>query len=168
MITLLKLNAAYCVGKKLLDGADMPCEKVINWLLCWIYLYRGIYHKHYDHDKLYRDYMYISFQHVMKGVLPMMKNYDITVLYIHEIATIIWIGLIIYDIKAQERHDYTPPTTRYNKPFYENNTGCPICLEEFSRGESVYELECRHIFHDRCILEWLKEHGKCAYCYKEC
>jgi hypothetical protein len=49
----------------------------------------------------------------------------------------------------------------------QRETKCSICLEEFTRGESVCELPCKHIFHDACVREWLKREPTCPVCRKE-
>ncbi|KAN0033346.1 hypothetical protein ACTA71_002770 [Dictyostelium dimigraforme] len=38
---------------------------------------------------------------------------------------------------------------------------CPICLEEFTKGQSVARLECWCIFHTNCISEYLLKSKKC-------
>ncbi len=39
---------------------------------------------------------------------------------------------------------------------------CSICLEEI-RNDSK-ELSCKHVFHDKCITEWLKKAHTCPTC----
>mmetsp|Transcript_381 Transcript_381/g.355 ORF Transcript_381/g.355 Transcript_381/m.355 type:complete len:182 (+) Transcript_381:449-994(+) len=45
---------------------------------------------------------------------------------------------------------------------------CPICLETFSLtpNESLIHLPCnkKHLFHEACILEWLKRDKQCPLC----
>jgi hypothetical protein len=48
----------------------------------------------------------------------------------------------------------------------QRETKCSICLEEFSRGETVCELPCKHIFHDACVREWLRREATCPVCRK--
>lgn len=56
--------------------------------------------------------------------------------------------------------------------FQEANTDCAICLEPFSEtdpktGKSVYvrELGCWHMFHDKCVVEWLTKYKRvCPVC----
>ncbi|CAE8680047.1 unnamed protein product [Polarella glacialis] len=38
---------------------------------------------------------------------------------------------------------------------------CSVCLENFSHGEVVRELPCRHTFHIGCIDDWLKRTPSC-------
>ena len=45
----------------------------------------------------------------------------------------------------------------------ENNTeDCSICLENTTRDDT--QLICGHVFHDRCLNEWLDEHTTCPVC----
>lgn len=44
---------------------------------------------------------------------------------------------------------------------------CPICLEIFKPGEEVLiskASECRHIFHEKCLSQWLNLHDECPCC----
>lgn len=37
---------------------------------------------------------------------------------------------------------------------------CTICLEEVTNKP----YECGHVYHDKCIKKWLKEHNTCPNC----
>jgi hypothetical protein len=44
---------------------------------------------------------------------------------------------------------------------------CCICLECYASGESIcvpISEECDHVFHEECIVEWLKTHSECPLC----
>ena len=41
---------------------------------------------------------------------------------------------------------------------------CPICLVEIAENMDCISLICEHIFHDKCITEWLKIHNNCPLC----
>ena len=46
-------------------------------------------------------------------------------------------------------------------------TSCCICFEEFEEAVSVRETPCKHLFHETCILKWIKlkiEQPECPYC----
>jgi len=60
-----------------------------------------------------------------------------------------------------------PPTAQRNPS--EMHSTCPICIEDFERGEKLRMLpRCRHIFHTDCILPWLTERqGCCPLCKTE-
>ena len=50
----------------------------------------------------------------------------------------------------------------------EGVTHCSICLDDTLHGEWVPRLECGHIFHDRCLLQWVTGLGtmrnRCPMC----
>uniref|UniRef100_A0A4W3JY77 E3 ubiquitin-protein ligase DZIP3-like n=1 Tax=Callorhinchus milii TaxID=7868 RepID=A0A4W3JY77_CALMI len=41
---------------------------------------------------------------------------------------------------------------------------CVICHEELVPSEDCYMLECKHVFHRKCIDHWLKEQSTCPIC----
>eukprot|EP00598_Pedospumella_elongata_P004959 CAMPEP_0184983162 /NCGR_PEP_ID=MMETSP1098-20130426/12483_1 /TAXON_ID=89044 /ORGANISM="Spumella elongata, Strain CCAP 955/1" /LENGTH=351 /DNA_ID=CAMNT_0027506967 /DNA_START=493 /DNA_END=1548 /DNA_ORIENTATION=+ len=41
---------------------------------------------------------------------------------------------------------------------------CSICLEEYTRGDTVRTLPCLHCFHAPCVDHWLREHNTCPVC----
>jgi hypothetical protein len=46
-------------------------------------------------------------------------------------------------------------------------SSCCICFEEFEETVSVRETPCKHLFHDNCILKWIKlkiDQPECPYC----
>lgn len=58
------------------------------------------------------------------------------------------------------------------KNFYKNKTGyiktdnerCPICFENFTRGEEYNILNCIHVFHKHCLDLWLDNAQNCPMC----
>ncbi|KAK8298386.1 hypothetical protein V6Z12_D05G251400 [Gossypium hirsutum] len=44
------------------------------------------------------------------------------------------------------------------------NKECAICLDEFSEGDEVASMPCTHVFHDGCIIKWLKTSHLCPLC----
>lgn len=49
----------------------------------------------------------------------------------------------------------------------ENNRECCICFEEHHLHDKVMRLPCAHIYHPRCITEWLNRHCTCPVCRYE-
>lgn len=42
---------------------------------------------------------------------------------------------------------------------------CSICLEALATGPTV-ALQCKHVFHEKCIKDWLKRQSNCPNCRK--
>ncbi|XP_062021092.1 uncharacterized protein LOC133737574 [Rosa rugosa] len=41
---------------------------------------------------------------------------------------------------------------------------CTICLEDFEPKEEVMLTPCNHMFHEECIVPWVKSNGRCPVC----
>ncbi|GAA0140639.1 ubiquitin-protein ligase [Lithospermum erythrorhizon] len=46
----------------------------------------------------------------------------------------------------------------------EHGKRCAICLEDLRIKEVVTLTPCNHMFHDDCIVPWVKSHGSCPVC----
>ncbi|KAM3144510.1 hypothetical protein pb186bvf_003379 [Paramecium bursaria] len=44
---------------------------------------------------------------------------------------------------------------------------CSVCLFEFKADEKCRELQCKHLYHSKCIKEWLLENKCCPLCKNE-
>lgn len=42
-----------------------------------------------------------------------------------------------------------------------NHKNCSICLTPFEIGEKAVRIPCKHIFHEDCLVPWLKQNGTC-------
>lgn len=40
---------------------------------------------------------------------------------------------------------------------------CTICLEELGDGVQITKLPCSHIYHNDCIVQWLKTSHLCPH-----
>jgi hypothetical protein len=49
-------------------------------------------------------------------------------------------------------------------PKLENHDNCSICLSEFRALSQVTPLPCRHVFHESCIKQWVKDEAICPNC----
>lgn len=51
-------------------------------------------------------------------------------------------------------------------PVEEKDVGenCCICCEEFAVGSSTARLECGHLYHPKCIVEWVRHNAVCPLC----
>ncbi|KAH6657409.1 hypothetical protein BKA67DRAFT_188325 [Truncatella angustata] len=60
------------------------------------------------------------------------------------------------------------PTPLLQKPGSElvrQDASCPICTEDFSDGVDLRKLPCSHLYHPRCIDQWLRDFGvTCPLC----
>ncbi|KAK1440067.1 hypothetical protein QVD17_05892 [Tagetes erecta] len=49
-----------------------------------------------------------------------------------------------------------------------DETNCAICLQDFEKEDEGRELpSCRHVFHVKCIDEWLIRQGSCPMCRRD-
>ncbi|XP_060570412.1 RING finger protein 122-like [Ruditapes philippinarum] len=44
------------------------------------------------------------------------------------------------------------------------NDTCPVCLDEFLSKEKIAICTCHHVFHSKCLLEWLRHKNNCPMC----
>ncbi|WZZ59600.1 hypothetical protein YC2023_059707 [Brassica napus] len=41
---------------------------------------------------------------------------------------------------------------------------CNICMDKVVRGEIINALQCNHIYHHQCIIDWIRMNLKCPTC----
>lgn len=41
---------------------------------------------------------------------------------------------------------------------------CAVCKDDFEIAQDTIQLPCKHVFHDECILPWIKQSGTCPVC----
>jgi len=61
-------------------------------------------------------------------------------------------------------HRYKTPTKRQEKERDCDTMECSFCLCEFEDNDLVKTLPCFHMFHQKEIDEWLREHTECPLC----
>lgn len=44
---------------------------------------------------------------------------------------------------------------------------CSICLVPAQKGDRIYELVCRHLFHQKCIKPWFEKSTVCPNCRRD-
>eukprot|EP01017_Pseudomicrothorax_dubius_P026042 TRINITY_DN2876_c0_g1_i12.p1 TRINITY_DN2876_c0_g1~~TRINITY_DN2876_c0_g1_i12.p1 ORF type:complete len:191 (+),score=31.09 TRINITY_DN2876_c0_g1_i12:60-575(+) len=55
------------------------------------------------------------------------------------------------------------PLVKYSKA--ECQVGdCSVCKDEFNEEEPVRKMPCEHLFHNDCLVPWLKSHNSCPTC----
>jgi len=52
-----------------------------------------------------------------------------------------------------------------NSPMLQQD--CAVCKDEFEVSQETIELPCEHVFHNECILPWIKQSGTCPVCRYE-
>ncbi|XP_052177553.1 uncharacterized protein LOC127791609 [Diospyros lotus] len=50
------------------------------------------------------------------------------------------------------------------EPEEDDGKRCAICLEDFEPREPVMLTPCNHMFHEDCIVPWLKSQARCPVC----
>ncbi|XP_073123344.1 uncharacterized protein [Henckelia pumila] len=60
----------------------------------------------------------------------------------------------------------TKSTSGDSKNILQDDIGkrCAVCLEDFETREFVTSTPCDHMFHEACIVPWVKSQGKCPVC----
>lgn len=60
--------------------------------------------------------------------------------------------------------NYPVTTVRPDVSLPNSADSCVICLSDFSAGEAIRTLSCKHVFHKECIDNWLGSHTTCPLC----
>ncbi|KAL1506782.1 hypothetical protein ABEB36_006083 [Hypothenemus hampei] len=74
------------------------------------------------------------------------------------------------ELRALHGNGLSPPASKAAVEALESETisksgiNCPICLSEYSVGELVKKMPCKHFFHPHCILPWLAKTNSCPLC----
>ena len=70
--------------------------------------------------------------------------------------------------EEQDSHNKKNPNQILNIDFksYTGKEGvdCSICTENFKNEDQVSNMECKHLFHKDCIIEWGKYKNTCPIC----
>ncbi|XP_059665026.1 uncharacterized protein LOC132311219 [Cornus florida] len=46
----------------------------------------------------------------------------------------------------------------------DDGKACAVCLEDLESQQMVMTTPCGHMFHEDCIVPWIKSHGQCPVC----
>lgn len=57
------------------------------------------------------------------------------------------------------KHNKINPTKIILLDLIENP--CSICLEDFKTNDQLYELKCKHLYHQKCLNEWMDINDTC-------
>eukprot|EP00188_Purpureofilum_apyrenoidigerum_P005173 Plantae.Rhodophyta-Purpureofilum_apyrenoidigerum.ctg64703.p1 GENE.Plantae.Rhodophyta-Purpureofilum_apyrenoidigerum.ctg64703~~Plantae.Rhodophyta-Purpureofilum_apyrenoidigerum.ctg64703.p1 ORF type:complete len:295 (-),score=32.57 Plantae.Rhodophyta-Purpureofilum_apyrenoidigerum.ctg64703:335-1219(-) len=52
----------------------------------------------------------------------------------------------------------------YTKPLDSEAATCVICVESYDQGDELFELPCKHQYHQACVTQWLLKHNTCPIC----
>jgi E3 ubiquitin-protein ligase RNF115/126 len=47
------------------------------------------------------------------------------------------------------------------------DNSCSVCKDDFEINQKLIYVPCKHIFHEECLLPWLKERNSCPTCRYE-
>ncbi|KAF9483496.1 hypothetical protein BDN70DRAFT_799746 [Pholiota conissans] len=74
-------------------------------------------------------------------------------------------GVVARDTSEEDASTSLPKEPSENKPWFEQQVECAICLSQFVKGDKVRVLPCHHIFHLSEVDEWLIQRKKlCPIC----
>jgi E3 ubiquitin-protein ligase RNF115/126 len=49
----------------------------------------------------------------------------------------------------------------------DSDNSCSVCKDAFEVSQNVIYMPCKHLYHNECILPWLKERNSCPTCRYE-
>ncbi len=55
--------------------------------------------------------------------------------------------------------------SKKNKAEKEHEEICSICLCDLENTKNIFLSDCRHIYHFKCIKQWLEINNNCPLCY---
>lgn len=55
---------------------------------------------------------------------------------------------------------------RFWKGVYDDGWLCAICTCSYD-GDSLYQMKCKHIYHQACLEEWLRYRRNCPLCRRD-
>lgn len=79
--------------------------------------------------------------------------------------------------KTVRRKRGRSPTTSFSKPDSEDGGPattsptssqrsqlCAVCLDGFKENQKVFQLPCKHFYHEQCLKPWMQKTGSCPSC----
>lgn len=77
-----------------------------------------------------------------------------------------FMGVISQSInKCRNSNDDLSNTPLLNKEMATNyNDICAICLDNYKENDIISELDCNHIYHNKCISDWIIINNTCPQC----
>ncbi|KAK7343313.1 hypothetical protein VNO77_11964 [Canavalia gladiata] len=68
---------------------------------------------------------------------------------------------------AKDAVDNLPTITVDDELLTSELNQCAVCQDEFEKGSQVRQMPCKHVYHDACLVPWLKLHNSCPVCRYE-
>ncbi|KAF2302587.1 hypothetical protein GH714_038161 [Hevea brasiliensis] len=69
---------------------------------------------------------------------------------------------------ASESAIFALPTIKITEELLNSEMNqCAVCKDEFEKGAEAKQMPCKHVYHNDCILPWLKMHNSCPVCRYE-
>eukprot|EP00928_Gymnodinium_smaydae_P082906 TRINITY_DN66183_c0_g1_i1.p1 TRINITY_DN66183_c0_g1~~TRINITY_DN66183_c0_g1_i1.p1 ORF type:complete len:172 (-),score=20.25 TRINITY_DN66183_c0_g1_i1:379-894(-) len=56
------------------------------------------------------------------------------------------------------------PREKFDSSRHKELVECEICLENYADGDELQRLPCMHVFHNKCISQWLDKSRLCPVC----
>lgn len=64
------------------------------------------------------------------------------------------------------KFEYSKIEELYGLDIKNNNISCPICFEYYNNNDFIYDLQCKHIFHSKCLIKIAYNNAICPLCRK--
>lgn len=89
-------------------------------------------------------------------------------LLLHQLSQIDLTGLSRPEnLPASKASIESMPSIEISSGHVSSEYHCAVCKEAFEIGNEARELPCKHIYHEDCILPWLKMRNSCPVCRQE-
>ena len=66
--------------------------------------------------------------------------------------------------KLRVKYEGTYKPCKFTNKLSKFNNNCSVCMENFNYRCDVVLIECGHLFHDSCIMEWFEKDIVCPKC----
>ena len=147
-------------------------------------------HPQFDHREIYEPNSYDTHDYDPNGYDPNDYNYNETgyggtQFLLDSKLYFLLIGVMIYTscfcLRSRSRIRDTDLITNINQndnskviskikknivslEDIDKSSTCSICLEEFNSEKEIAFLDCKHIYHMECIIEWITKDASCPLC----
>jgi len=65
-------------------------------------------------------------------------------------------------LRELEVQYYDPETSKNS-----DSEECPICQDDYKKGDALHTLPCKHQMHKECLKTWLDTNNSCPMCRHE-